>query len=144
MEKPAMMIIDPKLLEQLETSTCYGIAHDPNNKECKMCDVQQECAAKSAGNRTFDSLRVLKPETAKAMEKAREMQSQFKPTVIDGQKVPKPKKSKELPPGFPDTKKMSIEELEALLKERGGTCKFYENPAIYKMRLIMALKETYQ
>ena len=38
-------------------------------------------------------------------------------------------------------KDMTIEELEALLKKLGGTCKVYEDQRIYRMRLVMAIKK---
>lgn len=38
-------------------------------------------------------------------------------------------------------KDMSIEELETLLKQLGGSCKVYDNQGIYRMRLVMAIKK---
>ncbi|MNW28294.1 hypothetical protein D3C74_51160 [compost metagenome] len=137
-----MILVDPNLLKELETSTCYGIAHDSTCKECKNCDVQQECSGLSSSNRSFDSLKVLKPDTEKAISAANvRKQSKVEDTIGDkkGKKV-KPN----IPEGMPDTKGLGIEELQSILEKRGGTCAFYENPGIYKMRLIMAIKQTYK
>lgn len=136
-----MILIDPKLLEQLEVSTCFGIAHSTQAKECKQCDVQMECQAKTQGNRAFEPMKELKPETKKAMEEA---QAPKKETEEKKAESKKDKKEKSTPEGMPDTKGMEIDELWALLKERGGTCKDYDNPQIQKMRLIMAIKQTYK
>lgn len=38
-------------------------------------------------------------------------------------------------------KSMSLEELENRCKEVGATCKKYDNPSIYRMRLVMAIKK---
>ena len=40
-----------------------------------------------------------------------------------------------------DFKGMSIEQLKDLLAQLGGECKVYDNEAIYRMRLIMAIKK---
>lgn len=139
-----MILIDPRLLEQLEGSTCFGIAHDPTVKECKMCDLQQECVAKTASNRLFDPIKVLRPETEEALTKAkleRETTSDAeKSSERKEERKEKPKRAKE---EMPDLKGMTISELEELLAERGGTCDFYQNPAVYKMRLSLAIKNTY-
>lgn len=41
----------------------------------------------------------------------------------------------------PDFKGMTIEQLKTRLAELGGECKVYDNQAIYRMRLIMAIKK---
>lgn len=143
-----MILIDPKLLEQLESSTCIGIAHDPNAKECKMCDLQQECSAKTAGNSIFDKIKVLKPETQEAMDKAVAKRKAKESTVNEDGLTPrqlrkKRKREERERIGMPETKGMSVDELWVLLKERGGTCDVYDSPSVQKMRLVMELKKTY-
>lgn len=142
-----MMLIDPKILEQLEGSTCFGVAHDPNAKECKMCDLQQECAAKTASNSLFVEFKKLKPETEKALQEYQEKRKKKQTTNEEGltprQLRKKRKREERERIGMPDTKKMTMEELWELLKQRGGTCKVYDNPSVQRMRLVMAIKETY-
>lgn len=129
------MIIDPKLIEQLESSTCFGIAHSTDAKECKQCDVQMECMAKTANNSLFDNMKKLNSDTENALSKANEVKEK---------KEKKPKVEPKQIDGLPDMRGLSVEELKKLLEERGGTCKVYENEGIYKMRLVMAIKETYK
>jgi len=143
-----MTTVDPKLLEQLEVSTCFSIAHDSTAKECKMCDLQQECAAKSACNNLFDSLKVLSPETQKAIDKA--MQKRKAKDDLENAEGLTPKQMRKKRRreereriGMPNTKDMSVEELWALLEERGGTCETYDNPSTQKARLTIKIKETY-
>lgn len=141
-----MIMVDAKVLEQLEQSTCFGKAYDPT-KECKKCDMQQECAARTASNSTFDSIKRLNPETEKAMAEVKrkttpEATSQNSSNNTTTKKEKKAKAAN--PPGMPETKGMDIPELLKLLEERGGSCAVYDNPAIYKMRLIMAVKATYK
>lgn len=143
-----MIYIDPKLLEQLEGSTCFGIAHDPTARECKICDLQQECSAKTAGNSVFEHIKVLKPETKQAMDEAmKKRKEKDELTNEDGltprQLRKKRKREERERIGMPDTKGMSIDELWALLKERGGTCDVYDKPTVQKMRLVMEIKKTY-
>jgi hypothetical protein len=139
----SMMLIDPKLLEQMEKSTCFGIAHDSTAKECKMCDVQQECAARTASGSVFDPLKQLKPETQQAMN-ALEAKKKPEPAAEKTKAEKAKKEPAAQPSGVPDMKGMSLDALWALLKERGGTCKEYDNANIQKMRLIMAIKATYK
>lgn len=137
------MLIDPKLLSQMEKSGCFGVAHDSTAKECKMCDAQQECAGRTASGSVFEPLKQLKPETEQAMAAA-ESKRKSDPAA-DKPKAEKPRKEPIIQPeGVPDMKGMSAEDLWTLLKERGGTCKEYEDRNIQKMRLVMAIKKTYE
>lgn len=141
-----MVLIDPKLLEQLENSTCFGIAWSSDAKECKRCDLQQECMARTQSNTMFDQVKKLKPETEQALQQAEEKKKSKateKATTKKDTKATKKKENKN-PEGMPDLKGKSVEELWAILEERGGTCKVYDNVAIQKMRLVMAIKKTYQ
>lgn len=144
------MFADSRLLEQLEGSTCFGLAHDPKARECKMCDLQQDCAARSAGNNIFDKIKVLNPETEEALQKAEELKRKPDAEAVDSedgltprQRRKKRKKELNAKIGMPDTKKMTVEELWEAVKEKGGTCDTYENPSTQKMRLSIALKECY-
>lgn len=138
--------VDPELAQQMEESPCYGQAHDPKVRECRMCDLQQECAALTKSNSVFDEMKRLSPETEKAMKNVQKKKPEDDKVVefpSKGKKKPKSEKSNN-PTEMPNTKKMSTDDLWELLKERGGTCKKFGNPAIQKMRLIMALKDTYK
>lgn len=128
------------LMDILEKSSCFTIAHDPTAKECKVCDLQQECAAKSASNKVFDPLKVLKPETEEALRNAKEKAAQNNEASADVKVKVERKKNKD---EMPDLTSMDVEGLEALLSERGGFCDKFENVAVYKMRLRMAVRETY-
>ena len=142
--------VDPELIQQMEESPCYGQAHDPKVKECRMCDLQQECAALTKSNSVFDEMKKLSPETEKAMKNVKKKKEADDNVVEFPSKKEKAEKKKTKsekssnPTEMPNTKKMSVDELWALLKERGGTCKTYGNQAIQKMRLIMAVKDTYK
>lgn len=138
--------VDPELSQQMEESPCYGQAHDPKVRECRMCDLQQECAALTKSNSVFDEMKKLSPETEKAMKNVPKKKPEDDKVVefpSKGKKKPKSEKSSN-PTEMPNTKKMSTDDLWTLLEERGGTCKKIGNPAIQKMRLIMALKDTYK
>lgn len=140
--------IDPKLLEQLEGSTCFSIAHDATSKECKMCDLQQECSAKSAGNNVFDQIKILKPETQEAMDKAMAKRRERDYTENDEGLSPrqlrkKRKREEREKIGMPATKGLPTEELWEILKEVGGTCDVYDNERTQKMRLTLEIKKAY-
>jgi hypothetical protein len=153
-----MMVVNSKLLEELESSTCFGVAYNGDTKECKQCDVQQECSARSAGNRAFDSVKTLSPKTTEALtSEPAPTGDTSSPEAVndttppkpaeDDQKVQKPRTHKpkhERPAGMPDPKTMTNDQLVALLKERGGSCKVYDKPNIYHMRLVMAIEKTYK
>lgn len=143
-----MIVIDPKLLEQLEGSTCFGIAYDEKAKECKMCDLVQECSAKTASNSVYDQIKVLNPETQKAMDEVKAKRKEREKLVNEDGLTPrqlrkKRKREERERLGMPETKGMSIDELWKLLEERGGTCKVYDNPNVQKIRLAVELKKTY-
>ena len=54
---------------------------------------------------------------------------------------PQPQPQDKTATSTPDFKGMTIEQLKTRLAELGGECKVYENEAIYRMRLIMAIKK---
>ncbi|GLI90900.1 hypothetical protein ACSHUI_00025 [Bacillus subtilis] len=168
-----MLNVNPKLLQQLEESACFGHAYEEGCKECGLCEQRIECSAKTKTNSVFDELKVLSPESNEALlafrtkrskrkdqENALSSEESVELSVVEPSNVEteKPKKKKarkesrkerrarkkaELPPDFPNTKEMSCDDLWKLLEERGGECKVFEDKKIQKMRLIMALKKTY-
>lgn len=62
---------EQSVLEQLDTSSCFGIAHSPNAPECQVCDLADECWAKSVGNNLNVSAKMLNPETEAELKKAK-------------------------------------------------------------------------
>lgn len=142
-----MTFIDPELLADLENSSCFSIAHDPTAKECKMCDLQQECALKSANNNLYDKIKVLSPETEKALKEAEEKRNKRNTGDTDekaARKLRKQRRKEERERiGMPDTKQMNVEELWELLKSKGGDCEVYEDPKVQRMRLTIAIKQKY-
>ncbi|QKE56465.1 hypothetical protein [Bacillus phage YungSlug] len=143
-----------KLLEkQNEESTCFGIAHDPEVKECKMCDLQQKCASLTLGNTVkIKDLKALRPETEELVKKIQEEEEEKqKGKVVDfdsdnltaRQLRKKRKKILKEKLGMPDTKKLSLSELWTLLKERGGECEVYDDEAVQKRRLSIAIRESF-
>lgn len=149
-------MLNRDLLQELATSNCFGHAYDEKAKECDMCSLKLECAAKSKTNKVFDELLVLSPEVQKSLDSFRTSPKRRKRKLelVSGEPSEKSsdsetrkerrlRKKKELPPGFPDSKTTSIEELWKILEEKGGTCKEFSDPKIQKMRLIMALKKVF-
>lgn len=136
--------------EEIQNSTCYGIAHDPNVKECKICEIKQECKAKT------NSEEVEQKEPPKAKEKPKtksKTQTKSKPKPKQKEKAPesKPKTNtkaaskpdKDEEKDYPDFKAMSLQEMFDLAEERGVEVKKYDNEGIQRMRLTMALKKSY-
>lgn len=126
--------------EQKNNSTCYGVAFDDKVKECKICEIKQECKMKTEG------ATVEKPE--KPEIKKEELSKTTKTTKTKTKKASKSKQSKPKEPDnpdMPDFKSMSMEELELLAEERKADMdwKKYDNAGIRRMRLTMALKKTY-
>jgi len=137
--------IDAKLLEALQSSTCFGMAHDPDVPECKQCDVKGSCKAKMEGGlgdspipttRTVSTPPEEKPKAKPNAPKSNK-KADSKP------KAPTKKETPATPSNMPDFKPMSLPELEELAKGRGVEWKDYGNDNITRMRLIMALKKSY-
>ncbi len=147
----ATVNIDAKILEALQQSTCFGIAHDETTPECKQCDVKGSCKAKMEGQLGI-STPVMKPVTKKAevpkketpAKKATPKPEVKKPATKSTPAVKKPTGSKKEPSGdMPDFKPMGLDELKALAAERSVDWKDYGNDQITRMRLIMNLKKSY-
>ncbi|QMV48428.1 hypothetical protein Goe9_c01250 [Bacillus phage vB_BsuM-Goe9] len=150
--------MDAKLQRILEESTCFGIGHDPNVKECKMCDVREQCRAKTQGMNVPTPTRKKPEEVAPAPKKEKattkkttakkstdkEEKKETAPKAKETKAKPKAKKAKApANPNLPNFKEMSFEELVDLAKERNVEWKDYNSPNITRMRLIMALKASY-
>ncbi|AGY47003.1 late gene regulatory protein [Bacillus phage CampHawk] len=150
--------MDARLQRILEESTCFGIGHDPNVKECKMCDVREQCKAKTQGMNVPTPTRKKPEDVAPAKEKPTTKKTTAKKSTAKEEKketAPKAKETKAKPkskpkkakapenPNLPNFKEMSFEELVELAKERNVEWKDYNSPNITRMRLIMALKASY-
>lgn len=159
--------------EMIKNSSCFGVAFDGKVRECKICEVRMKCESKCRMGLSpvvpspSDIIDIEAPEE----NKAEAVSSNSKPEAVEladkgeismdestlekvqKEKDKKPVKAKkpvaavvEYDESMPEFKSMSMESLEALLVERGGNIEEfnkYTNPAIRKMRLIMALKKTY-
>ncbi|QPX71689.1 hypothetical protein [Bacillus phage SP8] len=151
--------MDAKLQRILEESTCFGIGHDPNVKECKMCDVREQCKAKTQGMNVPTPERKKPEDVAPAQPKkekptakkstakkttTKEEKKETAPKAKETKAKPKAKKAKAIEnPNLPNFKEMSFEELVELAKERNVEWKDYNSPNITRMRLIMGLKASY-
>lgn len=142
--------INPELLKKLQQSTCFGIAHDETVPECKMCDVEKQCRAKTEGAEievpTGRAVAKATKEKPKEKPKQKEKATQTKKTVAS---KPKPKSDKPKKPTKPSNsnlpvfKDMELDDLKALAKERNVEWKEYGNDNITRMRLTMELKKSY-
>lgn len=149
-----MISLDSKLLEALKASTCFGIAHDETVPECKQCDVKAQCKLKAEGEVVAapPSRRVSKPaETVSEPRKeAKKPVASSKPSAPAKPVATKPNNSKPAAskpssnPNMPDFKGMELPALQALAAERNVEWKDYNNDNITRMRLIMALKKSYE
>lgn len=143
--------IDAKLLEVLQSSTCFGVAHDADVPECKQCDVKGSCKAKMEGGLGDSPIPThkLASSTSSTNSVAKEDKPAKASTPKSKASTPKAKSDKPekastpAPSNLPEFKPMSLEELKALAKERNVEWKEYDSPNITRMRLIMALKKSY-
>lgn len=150
--------IDSKLLDALQESTCFGIAHDESVPECQKCDVRGQCKARMEGAniptpRKKEKKVVETPKETKATTKSTSKSD--KPSTAKSESVkktasakPKTEAKKKEPVQYsadmPDFKPMSFQELKDLAAERNVEWKDYSNDSITRMRLIMNLKKSYQ
>lgn len=141
---------DRTVLEQLADSSCFGVAHNPKARECKMCDLANECWAKSLSNNLNATAKILNPETQAELDKAKahnKSKKEVKEEKTDEEranyKAEKRKRRKEINKliGLRTTKTMSTDELWAYLDEVGGECNTYDNERVQRMRLAVAIKE---
>lgn len=147
----ATVNIDSKLLEALQQSTCFGIAHDETVPECKQCDVKGQCKAKSEGlavptptTKPKKAVAEPKAEPKKTAPAKKSTPAKTTTKATAPKSTPKPTAKKTAPSGnMPDFKPMGLDELKALAAERSVEWKDYGNDQITRMRLIMALKKSY-
>lgn len=138
-------IDEQSVLEQLADSSCFGVAHNPKARECKMCDLANECWAKSAGNNLNVSAKILNPEVEAELAKAKNHHRQAKspkPTTSASDKARSRRRRKEINNliGLRQTKTMTTDELWAYLEEVGGECKVYDTDRVQRMRLAVEIK----
>lgn len=164
-----MINIDSKLLDALQQSTCFGIAHDDSVPECKQCDVKAQCKAKGEGasiptpkgkpksQPTGTAAEPSTPAVQASGKSAKSGKSSGKAGGSSTKKndnkpaggtkpasTPKPASQPAQQNGnMPDFKPMGLEELKALAAERKVDWKDYGNDQITRMRLIMNLKKSY-
>lgn len=146
----ATINIDSKILEALQLSTCFGLAHDDTVPECKQCDVKGQCKAKSEGGVSVP-LPTVKPKKASTTDKPAEKPkatsksttATTKSTTAKPKAPEKPKATPVASGDIPDFKPMTLEDLKSLAKDRNVEWKDYGNDQITRMRLIMALKKSY-
>lgn len=143
-----MIDINPKLLEVIRNSTCFGIAYDPSAPECsKLCDVQAQCRLKVEGQKVeTPKTRQQKPAPVSTPSEPKQ------PTVKKDNKpaaskpsTPAAKPKPSTPPSgdLPNFKEMTQEQLEELAKSKSVEWRDYGDPNITRMRLIMNLKKAY-
>lgn len=148
-----MIDVESKLLAVIKSSTCFGLAHDDTVPECKMCDVKAQCMKKTAGadipvptERTKPE-RPAKPAAEKPPKPAKpSTETASKPAAEQSASKPKkPAKPATEPVGNqPNFKEMSLDDLKALAAERSVSWKDYGNDNITRMRLIMAIRKSYE
>ncbi len=144
--------------EMIKNSTCFGVAYDGAVKECKICEVRTRCKAKCECGTGSSELpkKPTKPEQAPLADKdevstsdGAVAKSTAKENSSTAKKPDKKKKQSEVQysDDMPNFKKMSQEEIEQLLKDKGedlAAFDKYSNPNIRKMRLTMAIKKHYE
>lgn len=138
----------------IKKSTCFGVAYDGSVRECKICEVKLKCEnkcrcgvgdvpQKPSGVALADKDEVSMTDEAMQKSQAKEKDMKAKKPVSEKKLKAEVKYSGDMP----DFKSMSVEDLEALLKERGGNpddFQKYDKEAIKRMRITMALKKTYE
>lgn len=143
--------------QQIKESTCFGLAYDPKVKECKICEVALKCESKCRNG----NIEIKEPTNVVMADIDDVTPAEKKPTktTVSKKAAKKPAKAveskpkKEKPPvnyadDMPDLSKLSDDELDELAEERdidvAAMHEKYSNSNIYKMRLKMALKKTYE
>ena len=140
--------------EMIKNSSCFGLAYSNNVRECKICEVSLKCETKckmglgETPQKPAPVVMADKDEVSESDEAAKKSADKEKSAAaVQKKSTTKKKPAVEYSEDMPEFKPMSIEEMEALLTERGGNpADFdkYTNTSIKKMRLTMALKKTYE
>lgn len=128
--------------EMIKNSSCFGVAFDGSVRECKICEVKLKCESKCRLGA------VSKPEpvdvaTADEVTTKEKKATAKKSVPVKDAAKPKAQYSDDMP----DFKSMSADDIEALAAERGiDMSQFdkYKAANIRRMRVIMALKKTYE
>jgi hypothetical protein len=144
--------------EQIKNSKCFGVAYDATVKECKICEVANMCKMQmEKGISQVPN----KPSKAAASTVAKASEDVVNPAPAKSSSKPKPaaaksekpakkatnKPGKNYDPDMPDFKQMELDELESTCEERGidlGQFEKYSSDQIKRMRMVMALKATYE
>lgn len=128
----------------IQDSACFGVAYDSTVVECKNCDAKLRCETCCREGK-FDYQKPKSTVVADAKEIVSETPVKTprkKPTVKEFTTV------KHYSPDMPDFKGYTNEELLNMVIERNaGTAKDFEKyqvANILRMRLIMALKKSYE
>lgn len=138
--------------EAIKNSRCFGVAFDDTVKECKVCEVGRLCRQKTLGVNVSDNPA---PKPAESAKDANVSPATPRPQPKDTPQ-PKEKAAKKAPkaaskeydesmPNFSDIKEM--DDLLKLAKERGLNIRDFDRfdkVNIKRMRVIMALKTTYE
>lgn len=159
----------PSVEEMIRSSSCFGLAYDGNIKECQTCDVRLKCEAKCYASRAVKPapVEIATPQEVTNQNVVVATKPAATVLVVPSEKKPKatsktaavkspPKKKNsqetEKPkvnyaPDMPSFKDMDVTQLNELAKQRGidtePICEKYKVPNILRMRLTMAIKETY-
>ena len=163
----------PSVEEMIRSSSCFGVAYDGTVKDCQVCEVRLKCEAKCRLGEAIKpaAIEVATPQevTHKGSVKANKPSATVLVVPAEKKSKPKPQEQKVAPsvkappkkktikeinkptvnysPDMPSFKDMSSDQLENLAKERGvdptPLLEKYKAPNILRMRLTMAIKETY-
>lgn len=145
--------------EAIKNSHCFGVAYDAAVKECKLCEVSKLCKARTEGTPAQDAGAKVNATVAAAPDtdttpaqprpqpKTAEAAPAPAPKAPKAPKASKPASSKQYDPDMPDFKPMEMDDLVKLASDRGVDVKQFDKfteTKIKRMRIIMALKATYE
>jgi hypothetical protein len=134
--------------EAIKASRCFGLAYDSSVKECKVCEVCKLCKQKTEG---IIPAKEDLPDNTNPVDT--EVKATKRPEPKEQSKPVKPAKKAKQNAGktysddMPDFKPMSIDDIINLASERGVNVSEYDKYTatnIKRMRLIMAIKATYE
>lgn len=141
------------LKDQIEESSCFGLAFDSTVKECKICEVKGQCEEKyiqrDSKNKSSKSKEIKSGKEAKSNKAVKsnvEKIVEKEKKISKAQNKKKKSEAEKNNPDFDKFKTMSIEELEKIAKERNAETKRWINQTeerIRRMWLTRAIKDTY-
>lgn len=148
--------------EMIKDSMCFGIAYDGKCRECKICEVSMKCEAKCrsgigdvpekpskvvlADIDEVSETEVAAKKTATKEKAAPKTTTKAKPAGKKSTST-STKAEKKYDPEMPNFTPMSMDELIAMLPERGlNVADFdkYSEDRIRRMRIVQKLKATYE